>query len=685
MDATAIFRRSFAFPPHSAHHSADSSQPFLRINMTRHSSLFRFVQILACATIIGSGFALADPTTQPTTQPARPVMVNGKQTNVTRPDADAGKDNLTNSLHELASKIHQLDNQTEKAPKVACFDLASKVEEKASDFSLFSTSPADLTLRTLIDRLHHARDDKEVRAVLLRLGDPGTNLSQSQEIRDALLEIKSAGKKAFVYADGYDTDTYTIASGATNICILSGGEIMIPGVGIQTMYLKNLFDKLGVKADYVQIGDYKGADEMFTRTGPSTEFTGELNKLVDGLYRQVVDGIATHRNLPADQVKAAIDESIMTAQSAKDRGLVDNLVDVDGLQDLITDEMGTKVEMVDDYDAPAKESLDFSSPFALLALLAKKPAVSNKPSVAIVYADGVIVDGPGGAGIGSLLDGETIGSDTIREAMRTIAKDASIKAVVIRINSPGGSALASEAMWQSVRRIAKDKPVVISVGNMAASGGYYLACAGDRIFADPSAIVGSIGVVGGKFVTKDLFDKLGITTATFTRGKNADLFGSNTEFTDKQRKMVKSWMTETYDQFTSRVMSTRGGKIKKIEDVAQGRVFIADQAKDLGLIDEIGGTDKAIAYAADQAHLKPEAYEVKVVPAAKTLIDLLSGTGSGPSTSSPIASRIQISEDSVLKAMPKEVRSMVGEQLQILRLLQERPVVLAAPFAVREK
>ena len=197
-----------------------------------------------------------------------------------------------------------------------------------------------------------------------------------------------------------------------------------------------------------------------------------------------------------------------------------------------------------------------------------------------MFADGVIVDGAGGTGgIGGLTGGATVGSDMIRTAMREVARDDTVKAVVIRINSPGGSALASEAMWQAVRRVAKDKPVVISVGNMAASGGYYLASAGDRIFADPSAIVGSIGVVGGKFVYKDLMDKFGVTTQEFTRGKNADMFGSQTEFSDGQRSMVRDWMAATYDQFTQRVMTTRAGKIKNIADVAQGRVFVAKQAR----------------------------------------------------------------------------------------------------------
>jgi protease-4 len=655
----------------------------MTVNHIIHVQRFVRVVLVLCCT----GLAYAEPTTQPSEKPlAKPSTQPSGQTSATpatqpmvvstspKPDATAA------TIHDLAAKIRQLNDQPEKAPKVAAFDLTTAVAEKASDFSLFTGDPSGLTLRSLIDRLHRARDDKEIRGVLLTLGETHTNLAQSQEIRNALLELRKVGKKVFVYADGYDTDTYTIATGATDICILPGGEIMMPGVGIQTMYLKGMFDKLGVKADYVQIGDYKGADEEYTRTNASPEFTGEINKLIESLYQQVVDGISANRNLPPAQVKSAIDESIMSAQAAKDRGLVDTLVDPDGINDVMTDAMGIKVDVVQDYGAPTREALDLSSPFAIFALLGKKPAVSTKSAVAVVYADGVIVDGGATA---SLMGGETIGSDNIREAMRDIAKDDSIKSVVIRINSPGGSALASEAMWQAVRRVAKVKPVTISVGDMAASGGYYLACSGDHIFADPSAIVGSIGVVGGKFVMRDLYDKLGITTQTFTRGKNADLFGSDTEFSDNQRKMVKNWMTETYEQFTARVMSTRGGKIKKIEDVAQGRVFIAEQAKGLGMVDEIGGLDKAVAYAADAAHLKPDGYEVRVVPAPKTLMDLLSGGSS--TTATTLQPKIELAADSVLRGMPPEVRSMVAEQMQILQLLQERPVVLAAPFAIREK
>ncbi len=365
------------------------------------------------------------------------------------------------AVHNLAARIRQLNNEQLHPPKVAFFDLNTSVVEKPADFSLLGGNPGAITLQSLLGRLHHARDDKDVRAVLVTLGDPKTNLAMSQEIRDALLEIKHAKKRVFVYADGYDTDSYTIATGATDVCLLLGGEIMIPGVGIQTMYLKGLFDKLGVQADYVQVGVYKGADEQFTRTEASREFTGELNKLMDGLYDQVVQGISQNRKLSIDQVKAIVDESVLSAQAAKDRGLVDHLVDMDGLRDLMADQIGEgKVDLIPDYDAAPKDSLDFSSPFALLSMLSKKPAASSKPAVALVYADGVIVDGPGGIG---LLGGASIGSDSIREAMRQVGRDDSVKAVVIRINSPGGSALASEVMWQAVRRVVKNKPVIISV------------------------------------------------------------------------------------------------------------------------------------------------------------------------------------------------------------------------------
>jgi protease IV len=282
--------------------------------------------------------------------------------------------------------------------------------------------------------------------------------------------------------------------------------------------------------------------------------------------------------------------------------------------------------------------------------------------------------------------GDTIGSDNLRKAFRMAIKDDSVKAIVLRINSPGGSALASEVMWQAARHAAESKPLIVSIGGMAASGGYYLASSGDYIFADPSAIVGSIGVVGGKFVLKDLFGKVGLTTEEFTRGRNADLFSSNQPFTDRQRRMVTNWMRETYEQFTERVMTNRAGKIKDIDNVARGRIFIARQAKELGMVDELGGIEDAIAHAAKEADLKPGEYEVRTVPPPRTLADLFNGgAGDGSDARLPFKPKIQISADSILRTLSPSMRRVIGQQLQMLELLQQRPVLLAAPFVITIK
>lgn len=653
------------------------------------------VMMFACA-VIGTA-ALADPATKPVTPPMpkpgpaekpdlNKLKAATKPASSTQQAAKAAKGAADNKFPSAADLVKQMKAKQEAESKllqVAHFDLDSPLVERAPAFSLFGDANV-LTIHNLLDRLHKARDDKKLRAVLITLGGTDFSYSQAQEVRSALDELRKAGKRTFVYADAYDTAAYTVASAATDVCLLNGGEIMMPGVGLETMFYKGVFDKVGVTADYVQIGEYKGAEEPYTRTAPSDELRGELNKLVDSLYAQIVDGIATHRNLSKDAVKASIDESILTAKTAKDRRLVDHLTDPDGLRALIKDELGHDINLIADYGQKPREQMDLSNPLALFQMMSKKPEPSNKPAVAIVYAEGTIVDGDtedsmfGG--------GDSIGGENLRKALRIASRDDEIKAIVLRINSPGGSALASEVMWQAARHAAENKPLIVSVGGMAASGGYYLASAGDYIFADPSAIVGSIGVVGGKFVLKDLFAKVGLTTEEFSRGRNAGLFSSNQPFTDRQRRMVTNWMRETYEQFTERVMTNRAGKIKDIDAVARGRIFIAKQAKDLGMVDQLGGIEDAITYAAKEADLKPGEYDVRTVPAPKTLADFFNGGGAeGPDAANIFRPKIQLSPDSVLHLLPSGLKHVAVQQLQMLQLLQRHPVILASPYVITVK
>ncbi|MGN6628106.1 MAG: signal peptide peptidase SppA, partial [Tepidisphaeraceae bacterium] len=558
--------------------------------------------------------------------------------------------------------------------QVAYFDLNSTFAEAPANFSLFGE--ASPTLRELLERVKQAQDDSSIKAALFYVGaGTGLNLSQAHEVRDAIIALRQAGKKTFVYADSYDTTSYIVASGATNICLLPGGEIFIPGIGFETMFYKNALDKLGVGADYVQIGEYKGAEEPYTRSGPSKELQGELNKLVDSFYQQITDGIAVNRNLKSEDVRHAIDDAIIPAKQAKAAGWVDHLVDADGLRALMKQELGREVNFVHDYGQDERKAVDVSNPFALFALLNRRPVESTRPKVAIVYAEGTIVDGDGGS---SLLGGHSVGSETIRRAMRMADRDDTVKAVVIRIDSPGGSALASEAMWQAVRHVEHDKPIIISVGSMAASGGYYLASSGDWVVADPTAIVGSIGVVGGKFVMNGLYDKLGISTKTFSRGQNADLFSSTASFDDRQKRMVTNWMKNTYDQFTERVTSTRGTKIKNIDAVARGRIFTAQDALGLGMVDQIGGLNAAIAVAAQKGKLKADDYDVSVFPPPTTFADIINARGG--QAGAPILPKVELSPDSILRTLPGDVRASLSAQFDLMQVLQARPVALMSPY-----
>lgn len=313
----------------------------------------------------------------------------------------------------------------------------------------------------------------------------------------------------------------------------------------------------------------------------------------------------------------------------------------------------------------------------LLATLNRKPAPATRPAVAVVYAEGTIQDGSGGT---SLLGEEVIGSDSMRKTMRMASRDPNVKAIVLRIDSPGGSALASEVIWQAIRRVSKEtgKPIIVSIGSMAASGGYYLASAGDYIFADKSAIIGSIGVVGGKFVFKDLYEKIGLTNEPFTQGRNADLFSSSSPFNDRQRRMIRTWMQQTYDQFTQRVMTTRQGKIKDIDKVARGRIFLATQARELGMIDEFGGTTDAIAYAAKKAGLDEGKYDIQMLPAPKSILEMLTGDDEA---ATPIRPQMSLTNPALL-ALPAPMRKMLGQQYQMMQLMEKRPVVLMTPFVV---
>lgn len=585
---------------------------------------------------------------------------------------------------ELMRQMREAREAEAAKALVAHIDMSSPVMEQPSGFSLFG-GPTGIDLRGVLSRLEQAREDESCHAVLLTFYNGGLmNMAQAQEIRRELGKLKKAGKRTFIYADTYDTVSYLIASAATDVCLMDGGEVFMPGVMIEPMFYRGTLDKLGVKPDYVQIGEYKGAEEPYTRTEPSPELAAEMEQLVDAIHGEIVRQIARGRGNKKEKVAVLIDDAMIPAKKARLNGLVDHLVDADGLRGLMSESLEEEELRIDASYGSDRDEIDSDNPLAVFAAMsqAQNQRVSTTgPSIALVYAEGVITGGEGGSD--GLLGESGIGSERIRRAMRMAERDDNIKAIVVRIDSPGGSALASEAMYQAVRRVAETKPVIISVGSMAASGGYYLACAGDTIVADPSAIVGSIGVVGGKLVLGGLYDKLGLSTASFSRGANADIYSSTDPWSDEQRELIRKWMTSTYELFTERVMESRGRKITDVDAVARGRIFLARDARKLGMVDRLGGIEDAINIAARRAEMGEE-YDVVTVP--ENQFNPLNQNLTIPLGQAPgIHVNVELSAEAagLIQLLPPHLREALSRTVELGKLLEDRPVVLMTPYLIR--
>ena len=582
-------------------------------------------------------------------------------------DAPATRPSTLPSPADLIRQMRQAQEEKREQSVVAQIDLSGPLGEKPAGVSLFGTPGQDL--RGVLERLNAARDDDQVKAVLLTFYNGGQmSLAQAQEVRVKLGELADAGKRTFVYADTYDTISYLVATAATDVVLMEGGELFMPGIAVQPTFYRGALDKLGVVPDYVQIGEYKGAEEPYTRTEPSPELAEELEDLVDAYYGQIVADVSRGRAMAKSKVKSAIDRVMTPAKQAADDGFVDHLADADGLRPLFLGELGLddgELRIEGDYAAGDAGGFDPDNPFAIFELFKPKSVDATRPSVALVYASGVIA---GGEGQGDLFTAGGIGSETIRRAMRLAERDEEVRAVVLRIDSPGGSALASEAMYQAVARVGESKPVIVSIGGTAASGGYYLAVAGDAIYADPASVVGSIGVVGGKFALGPLYEKLGINEATFKKGEYADLFG-NEPWDDRERKLVRRWMRQTYEQFVDRVAEGRGDAVEDVDEIARGRIFLAKDARKLGMVDELGGIEDAIAEAARRGDLGDD-YDVVVLPDESP--NPLAGAGIG---GLPIG-------ESPLSLLPPVAREAVVRAITAARLLDERPVIVLSPFRV---
>lgn len=557
-------------------------------------------------------------------------------------------------------------------PRIAVFRLSGSITETPGEDLFSFGGGASVSLRELIGRMKKAADDPNVKAVVLLHEGGSIGLAQTEELRQAMTQLRAANKKVYAHADSLTMREYALLSGASRLSVVPTADLWITGISGEAPYLRGLLDLLGVKPDFLTCGAYKSASEIFMRTGPSPEAEKMENWIFDSIYGTLVDLIAGGRNLKPEQVRALVDGGPYSPKKAREAGLIDAVEHRQDFEALLKSEYGMDLVFDKKYGHKEQPKLDLSSPLAPFKLLGdllgsgnKKP--SGKDAVAIVYVDGPIVLGGGAS---SPFSGNSASASEIRRALDEAARDDSIKAVVLRVDSPGGSAVASEIILDATRRVKAKKPFVVSMGNVAGSGGYYVACAADTIFADDATITGSIGVVAGKLVTNDMWKKVGITFQPYQRGKNAAMLQSGAVFSTEEKARMQSWMDEIYDVFKGHVVAIRGNRLKKpIDDLAGGRVYTGKQALELGLIDRIGTLSDALAYVAGDARLKD--YEVRIVPEPKSLLERLIQEATG---SQPDRPGLEMSGE--LRPLPLQTSSLVGLALPHLRHLDPQRVGL---------
>jgi protease-4 len=500
----------------------------------------------------------------------------------------------------------------------AVVSLGVDIAEQPS-FSLLSGFSGE-SLRAVMLRLDALGRRSHLDGIILRMDGFSASLTDALELRAAMLRFRDDGKKLLCHAERADNVTYLVMTGCEQIVLAPLGELVIAGPAAMPVHLRPLLDKLGVKADFLHVGAYKGAAEPLTRDAPSPQMKETLGVILDRHYQSLVESIAQGRNLPPERVRAAIDTAMFSATQARAEKLVDDVLPWETFRALATQGAWIAVELEqDDHPLHSMQGMLKLAEF----LGATPPRRPSGPHLALVYAVGDVIDGDGDGALGA--SGQ-IASHTLVPALRALAADDSVKAVVLRIDSGGGSALASELIWHAVTELRQKKPVVVSMSNVAASGGYYIAAGATKIFALADTLTGSIGVVGGKLAVQGALDKLGVKTYPMGRGKRATMFSSVGAWSSDERAAVQRSMDAVYETFVARVAAGRGKSPDQVKAIAQGRVWTGADGKRLGLIDELGGLDAAVAEASRLGGVAPDA-ELEVYPGRPTLRDVLHGLG----------------------------------------------------------
>jgi protease-4 len=463
-------------------------------------------------------------------------------------------------------------------------------------------------LDEILLRIDAAKNDNRIKGIVLDMDGIGASFATLQEIRDALLKFKESKKFILAYSEGYSMKGYYLASTADKVYLNPEGSVDFRGLAAQLPFFKGTLEKLGIEAQVVKVGTYKSAVEPFILDKMSPANKEQVNSYLNSLYDYYLGNVSKSRNIPMDSLRNIADNySGRDAEKALNAKLVDGLK----YKNEIIDELKVKLGIDKKKRIKSINIEDYTSP--------KTEENGSQNRLAVVYAVGDIVSGEG--------SDEQIGSERISRAIRTVREDDKVKAVVLRINSPGGSSLASDVIWKEVELTKKVKPIIVSMGDVAASGGYYIACAADSIFAQPNTITGSIGVFGIIPNLQNFFNnKLGITFDEVKTGKYADLMSVNRPLTADERDLIQQEVNKTYDTFTKKVANGRKISQSQVDSIGQGRVWTGAQAAKIGLVDRLASFNEAITAAARKAKLKD--YKLVSYPAMKDPLEAFLGSSS---------------------------------------------------------
>ena len=484
-------------------------------------------------------------------------------------------------------KILEQKNTVNKNYEYVVFNPYDPTEDKLNN-KLFVNSKYNVNFYKIVNSVDYIAQDPKVNGVIINLDQISLNSSQIEELIPKFEKIKKSGKKIYAYGSYIDNNKYSLAVNASEISMVpsASADLSITGYHYSSLYYKNLFDKLGIDIKVIHIGDFKSYGENYTRTSISDELKGELTRIFDRRLDIFTENISKARKIDKNKLSADVmngDSSFLTPFNARDRGFIDKLEYSGQLfQRLgITDE-----NIIDIYDYAAKMRVP-----------------EKKDKIAVIYAEGPIMyDENTGNNI-------AITPVSIAEKIKQLKKVNNLKGVVLRINSPGGSALSAELIYQMFSEMPV--PVYVSMGSTAASGGYYIAMAGDKIFADKSTITGSVGVVSTIPKIKKAAGNLGIDSSSITKGKYSDLYDPFVDLSEESTERLRTSMQDTYKEFKSRVEKNRGISADKLEEYAQGKVWLGDEAKEIGLVDQIGSLDDTIQAMAKD--LKLQNYSVEEI------------------------------------------------------------------------